>query len=332
MREVFEFRIEAEAARLLFRPDEGRIEAGARVVAIAASDPRFARVGALAPGALRGWTVRRTFTDAERAAAEIFHLEIRRRFGPSGGACGTAYDAARACPLCGAGRRQIGTLVLRHVPDAPIAQTFAGEIVVSAALAERLVAGRFTGFEMKPVARRAPDYRGPLRLESVPSGRRLLDRARALGIAPHSYEFMLWSQIGERCDLARAAWEEASRERPTIEDSRFRQIVPTSRPVEVHASTRFGVSPFDLDEEGRHRCDRGHALGLRALSPIAIERDSHDGSDLVATRRFAGWPEPTPLILLSPRLADALRTTAGKGCTTVPGADVHPAHSTGASV
>lgn len=340
MRETHEIRLPEGRASIFFHYSEGHVAGSGpgaeRVVAIEASDPRFARIGALDAesralgkgGLITGYRVRREFTDAERSAASLFRLEIRRVFGPSGAECGTEHDATAACPRCGVGRIRTSPrlrLDCASVRGAAIARTVANEIVVSRAVAERLEAGGFTGFELRPIERPREPWPGPFRLESVPSGRLLAERARARGIEPRAFEFAEFASGGEERDLlARARAEAAPRTAEPEIDPEFLELVPTGPRAEIVPPTRCGVSPFDPDEAGAFRCPEGHTLGLRLLTPVTVACDAAaPGADLVATRQAVGWPTalataPAPLLLLSPRLESALRPMAARSLQTEP--------------
>jgi hypothetical protein len=89
------------------------------------------------------------------------------------------------------------------------------------------------------------------------------------------------------------------------------QLAVTSSPVELVAPTAGGNDPFDLDEEGAHRCPRGHVVGLNRLSEVHVARSSYSGSDLTCTRQLFGVRRgvlrPRPCLLISPRLHALLK-------------------------
>jgi hypothetical protein len=86
----------------------------------------------------------------------------------------------------------------------------------------------------------------------------------------------------------------------------WRQLVVTSKPVDIVLPTRVGVTPFDLDEQGRHRCPLKHVVGLNRLSELWVKRTGYDGSDWVRTRQLIGDRRgvlrPEEQLLISPRL------------------------------
>ncbi|WP_225412079.1 hypothetical protein [Stigmatella hybrida] len=98
--------------------------------------------------------VRRHYTPRELQAAEHLKVEFWPFFMPSGEECGTQYEDARACPLCGAGAPQLGELRLNvgRIPKSrDLAVTPGAEFVVSSRLVKAMRAHRITGFELRPV-------------------------------------------------------------------------------------------------------------------------------------------------------------------------------------
>ncbi|HLL06288.1 MAG TPA: hypothetical protein VK539_37295 [Myxococcaceae bacterium] len=94
------------------------------------------------------------YTARELQAAEWLKVEFWPFFMPSGEECGTRYDEARACPLCGAGAPQLGELRLNvgRIPKSrDLALTPGAEFVVSSRLVKAMRAHRITGFELRPV-------------------------------------------------------------------------------------------------------------------------------------------------------------------------------------
>jgi hypothetical protein len=102
-------------------------------------------------------------------------------------------------------------------------------------------------------------------------------------------------------------------------DSWF-QLEVTSRPVGVAPATRFGLNPFDPDEQGEYRCPRGHMAGMNILSELSVRREDWDGSDLCATKQYVGYRSrnggafrPHPLLLVSQRLRRLLGELKARG-------------------
>ena len=99
------------------------------------------------------WEIHRKYTPKELKEARLLWLKVRPFFEPTGEDCGTAYDETKACPKCGFGARQVGSLhlELKRIPKRDIARTLGGEIVVSARLAEQMEAAGIRGYELGPV-------------------------------------------------------------------------------------------------------------------------------------------------------------------------------------
>jgi hypothetical protein len=142
MRETIEFRIpESRAARVLDRTDGLVLGKSSRVpvrkIVLPLDDPRVALIGRMeresrqqSEAFFTYWRIRREYTAQELEAAEILHLSFSSRFEPTGEECGTAYDYADVCPICGAGRRQTSPLVLNYEripPSREGAETIAGD-------------------------------------------------------------------------------------------------------------------------------------------------------------------------------------------------------------
>jgi len=158
-----EFRVVEEFASKLFTADEGkRLGTSVRKVEISTDDPRFQQIGDLqrqtkatsGRSFFHGWVLRRTYEKTELAAASIFRFSAAVVFEPAGEERGTKYDESSACPRCGSGAKQIGSLVLdlMRIPKGKdIARTIAGEIVVSRKVAELFARSAITGVEFGPV-------------------------------------------------------------------------------------------------------------------------------------------------------------------------------------
>lgn len=98
------------------------------------------------------------------------------------------------------------------------------------------------------------------------------------------------------------------------------QLAVTSRPVGVAPVTRFGIEPFDPDEQGEYRCPLGHVAGLNILSELSMKREDWDGADLCATKQWVGYRSrnggvfrPYPLLLISQKLRRVLGALKARG-------------------
>ncbi len=91
----------------------------------------------------------------------------------------------------------------------------------------------------------------------------------------------------------------------------------TSRPLKLHDKTVTGNHPFNLDEQNKHRCPKGHVAGLNSLSELYVERRSWDGNDWCRTEVFFGLRQgelrPEPRLLISQRLRRLLVELKAKG-------------------
>jgi len=166
MTEEFEFRVDEELAGILFAESEGVPLGSVRKVRLDATDPRLPRVGQLQREFRErvgrpfffGWDIRRRYTNTEIASSSLFLLGITNCFEPAGEECGTAYDDASACQICGSGARQLGPLVLetRRMPKRQeISETIAGEVVLSSRVVSLLRREKASGVEFVPVAARS---------------------------------------------------------------------------------------------------------------------------------------------------------------------------------
>ena len=164
MFETLELRVDEEKAGLVFGPEEG-LSLGSglvRKIEMRLDDPRLGTVCRLerelhAAGEsplFLGWCIKRHYSSKELAQAELLCAWISAVFEPAGEETRTVYDEKDACPLCGAGRRQVGdlTLDIRRIPKrADFAQTIAEEMVVSARMVAELERTAATGLELRDV-------------------------------------------------------------------------------------------------------------------------------------------------------------------------------------
>ncbi len=96
-------------------------------------------------------------------------------------------------------------------------------------------------------------------------------------------------------------------------------VPPEHERPRIMPPTRFGIDPFDEDEEGTYVCPEGHVLGLNILSELHLSREdwASGGWDLTFTRemvgRKAGLLRPEPLIVISQRFYQALKAQGFRG-------------------
>lgn len=162
MRELAEFRVAEDFAGKLFSANEGTRLGSVRKIELATNDPRFDRIGDLQSETravtgrsfFYGWALRRHYSKAELTTASCFHLRIRAVFEPAGEERGTKYDESSACPKCGSGAKQTGSLILdlKRIPKGKdFAKTIAGEIVVSRRVVDLFERYGVSGVALRPV-------------------------------------------------------------------------------------------------------------------------------------------------------------------------------------
>ncbi len=162
MRETLEFRVAERQAAAILGPGVGKVDGWVRKIEVSPDDPlveqlREADAEARSRGGalLLGWEVRRSYSEEELQSATLFRLTIGPTFEPTGEECGTVYDLASTCPVCGAGRRQVSPLALdsRRIPrKADLARTIAGdEWIASKRLVAAFEAAEVTGVEFGEV-------------------------------------------------------------------------------------------------------------------------------------------------------------------------------------
>ncbi len=180
MKEILELRVRREYAHLLFAPEEGtKLGSSILKVEVARDDPRYQRIPEIDKEIKKkynerffyGWEIRRSYSAAEWKAARLLHLKITTTFEPAGEECGTVYDEAPACPICGSDRRQQGPLVLQKgsIPKKDIAWTITSEIVVSEKFMTAFKAARLKGmrFERVVYGKEPADYYQPFPLAEL---------------------------------------------------------------------------------------------------------------------------------------------------------------------
>lgn len=335
MTETLELRVEPEFGRRIFDACE-LLDIGSSNVAkvsIRTDDPRMVQIGVLSRelkskdnSLFYGWDLSRRYSASELKAANLFQLLITKRFEPTGEECGTIYDEKSACPICGAGRRQVSDLILdlRKLPkNKDIAATIAGEVIVSQRLARLLLDSKANGFRLQPVLHKAKYDEEPVKFERYVAGRRLLELAKASGFEPYSWEFDVWANkpehdsLWEQLNAERVAAAEAKEiQRPPRPAEKWYQLCVTST-VDIVAPTKAGINPFDDDPASTTRCPLGHLIGLNLLSELWISKDSWDKSDIARTRQMVGVRRgllnPESLLVISPRLQQTLNDCGIKG-------------------
>jgi hypothetical protein len=162
MREHIEFRIPEEVAARYLEPALGtRLGDSVRKVVLPMTDGRVRLIGELDREFRRQGSVFfthchifRRYTQRELDSAELLHLLVIPVMGTCGELFGTEYDDSAACPHCGAGAPQKTELYFdtrRISSNKDLAQTLAGEVLVSSRLVEAFREHGLTGAEFLPV-------------------------------------------------------------------------------------------------------------------------------------------------------------------------------------
>jgi hypothetical protein len=334
LKTTIEYRISEEHARSIFGANEGkRISEDLRLIRLSADDPRWQSLSELYWKHKRkgfyGWDIERRYSDTEISNARLHLLHIKAAIIPAGEECGTVYDDNEMCPLCGCRRVQVSSLRLRlsRLPGrAEIAQSWAGETIISTRLVRLLIDSGMTGFGLGPVQRSKKGLEEPFSLSETNSGKQLLELAEEQRIKYPSSEFYVWINGLQRRHLL----QNAVREHETLKlqgrrslggtSSEWYQLFVVSNPVELAPQTSIGNNPFDDDVENRQRCPLGlrdHVLGLNLLSQTSVLSSQWDGRDFVRSQGLVGVRRgllmPRPLLFISARLRELLVQNLVKG-------------------
>lgn len=166
MKGVIAIRVDSSLANLIFQENELRDVGSSSVVEVLIdeNDPRIDAIGRLDLARRAGdvpprlfytsTRIRRTYTAAEIAAAELFHMIVNPPFEPAGEECGTHYDEAATCPRCKAPAVQLDPL---RLPKSKIPRsrdftcTIVGELVASARFVGIVRANGLTGLAFDPI-------------------------------------------------------------------------------------------------------------------------------------------------------------------------------------
>lgn len=100
-----------------------------------------------------GWGIKRKYSKSELSNALLFTLNMSNVFEPTGEECGTLYDEAVACEICGANRKQASPLILKKgtIPKKDIARTIGGEVVVSEKFVNAVRQRNLKGLQLSPI-------------------------------------------------------------------------------------------------------------------------------------------------------------------------------------
>lgn len=303
MREFCELRIPERLAHLVLRRDEGvRLGDSVRKITLDMTSPRWREIEQVIRDLRRQdlrpysfWEIKRKYTEAELAAAELFVVHLTATFEPAGEMCGTLYDDVLTCPECGANALQVSDLRLdfRKIPRGKdIARTIADEVIISHRLVELFVDAGISGFSVTPARHRARYSDEPIDHNTTPTGRLLLERAKESGIEWGSNRYWIWVNHPEQAAFVYQSELESADAKMQRALKRKRewpiwyQFKVDSRLIRIAAETQFGDSPFV--PPGYGRCSRGDLLGLRRLTEFFVSRSDWDGSDIAQTKEFVG--------------------------------------------
>ncbi len=304
-----------------------------RQVKLLATDPLFEEIGLLntrlraseGRSLFTYWQIHRSYTAKELESADLLQMFITTAFEPAGEECGTKYNDARACGICGAGAEQTSDLFLdlRKVPRKEIARTIADEWIVSQRLAEIFTAAKIRGIELHLVRHHGAYGDDPIDLRTTPSGRKLIERAEQQSVSLESHNFYTWSfrpenrELWENAQNEYVAQRQAEERRTEKTWPKWYQVRVVSNRLPVMPPTRTGVSPFDSDPEGKYRCPRGDNIGHRFLSEVFVQRAARDEADVMLTKQVTGprrgLLRPQPAILVTPQLRQVLQKHRIKG-------------------
>ncbi len=141
MKEIVEFRIQNKYADLLLDHDEGKRNSSNTVIFISKEDFKYKKINELQKHIREKYgdyfflysNIKRHYNKRELEKALLFNVIVKSMFEPAGEECGTIYDESQACDICGANRKQDGSLILKSgsIPKKDISRTISDEIVVS---------------------------------------------------------------------------------------------------------------------------------------------------------------------------------------------------------
>jgi hypothetical protein len=122
------------------------------------------------------------------------------------------------------------------------------------------------------------------------------------------------------------------RKTPVLAVPGWYQLLVTSKPLDIVAPTRAGLTSFDVsseqstnqveafdqlrldgswcDRHGQYRCPLGHTIGLNLLSELSVRKEDSEEWDIALTKQMIGVRRgllrPEPLLVCSGRLREVL--------------------------
>jgi hypothetical protein len=305
-----EIRVFRKQVRDLFSLEEMQVlnpHTGTSRLRVPLDDPRLlelSRRGSQGRALWGSWEIIRRYGRRDLDAAALLTLDTIGRFWQLPAECGTAFDDAPACPICGAGRIQMSPLRLdlhRAPKRLHIAHTPSHELVIRHTLAQRLIAAELTGFILLPVlqARRGKSP-SPIEMRWEHELVDLLRQANS-GIVP-----------------AREKWVgyvvDSSASEPVGNERRWYQLVPSGTALTIGPATRFG-DDFAAPASAT-RCPAGDTVGLVRLSELSVIVPRKP-QDFAVTAQYFGWRVhdyvPQRAVVVSQRFATLLRGLPGGG-------------------
>ena len=212
---------------------------------------------------------------------------IKHFFEPAGEECGTIYDDSTACEFCGVEAKCMTDLILppKRLPNRDklaIAETIAGERIVSASFVELFNSNHFRGAEFRPVKQQANPT-----LPIVGWYKPVINSDPVSIVAP--------TQTG--VDI----FDDGSK--------------PALNSAEIYKELKLEGSW--CDKHGQHKCPRGHTIGLNLISELSIRRSDFTNQDMAYTAQQVGVRRgllrPSPLVVISPRLWRLIKEHELKG-------------------
>lgn len=286
MKEYVEFRILYDYAHLLFGENEGiNIDDTVKVIRIETCDPRFRRIGELEKMMQRKgdfffshFSYNRKYTREEINDAALFRV-TPFAFTVAGEECGTRYDEATACPICGAGAKMTTPLRIRagRIPkkDICISMGWGEEVIVSQRFRQLMEDNSMRGMRYEPVysGKKETGY-----FHLIPEYKLNISPLTKFGANP----FM---------DL----------------------------PAEEHTWPYPTYKPNgSIQDPGVYKCPKGDSLGLNILSEAYVEAHSllNDVDFFVSKQTYGGRIglfRPTHLLFCSNRMMRLIKENKLKG-------------------
>lgn len=300
MRVYAEFRVDEKYAHALFADDEGERLGAVRKITLDTRDPRYERIGELQKRLRRqgksfftGWSLKYQYSASELKEAPLLHLNITTPFRPTGEECGTKYNDAAGCPICGAGAPQITPLFVREqrLPKTrDFCQSWGREVIVSRRVKELFARYGITGarFEMVRPKKRS-------NAESTDWFQFFPENSEAEIVPPTQTGDTLFGDGEDSFAKTDTSWVD-----------------------KLPPGIRQGIKEqFARMEEEIYNCPFGDSVGLQLLSEVTIKASTKPNFDIVATRQFIGCRRGLfrqhRLLLITPRLYQLLVSEKIKG-------------------